>query len=310
MEYLLNTYNDGKSCVEKDVEIAKKLKNGLCTFEEVRQFIDEDDCVLSLSNWFVTNSTLGINNALCKVLKGIDEIVPMNERVKIGNQIFHLDAFVKKIPEELLDSLKIIFDRFDNNKKLGLDIVNIKKLLHIADVFNPACDVKSVWYYKFCVTTYLQRLYLQADSIPNAERLFQAAILLIKECKSNDDDEICNNLVVNDLIVKTYGRFCGIGKEHFQKHKTLCVYLFFQYLRDHQITEQERRFACFDIIKNFGRHCKNVYIDLIHLIDVLYLNSCNDEKKNSLFELMCVPLGEDIDVDCFYYVIDKINKQR
>ncbi|QCF61023.2 ac11 [Troides aeacus nucleopolyhedrovirus] len=297
-EYLSESYVNGMSCIQRDVTAMRLLKSGSCTFDEAVKMIDAGDCIESLSHWFSTSETMGIDDNVREVLEQIDALVPVSVRVQNGWQIFSLNNFEREISQDMLDCLQIILGRFECFMRNG-------KLLRIANVFNPNKDVVGFWYNKFCVVTYVHRIMYRSVPAELVPRLSQAVKKFIRLRKSDYNDRLHVDESYNcpRVIAEIYGRFCGIGKEHFSKHKLSCMHILFQYLRG-KTTLEEESFPCYSVIKDFGRQCKDVYKNLKDVFDLLHAHSMSDKDKNSLMDLLCVMDCEEIDVDCFYYIFE------
>lgn len=301
-EYLTESYVNGESCIEREIMAVRQLKYKECSFEDVRKTIDARDTVTCLSHWFNVGQMEGIASDVCDVLKRIDVLVPVAKRAESGWQIYNLDKFVNCIPDNIFDSLQPILGRFEHTIRDG-------KLLHIANVLNPTNNITGWWYNKFCVVTYIHRINNHTVPQKLTARLSEAVKKFIR-LEENDYDgqlHIGESYNCSQVMTEIYGRFCGIGKEHFYKHKMSSVHILFQYLRD-QITYDEKQFSCYSVIKDFGRQCKDVYKNLKNLIDSLYINCHTDKDKNALFDLLCLMDCEEIDVDCFYYIKKFLNK--
>ena len=107
-EYLSESYVNGMSCIERDVTAMRRLKSGSCTFDEAVKMIDAGDSIKSLSHWFSTSETMGIDDNVREVLEQIDAVVPVSVRVQNGWQIFSLNNFEREISQDMLDCLQII----------------------------------------------------------------------------------------------------------------------------------------------------------------------------------------------------------
>ncbi|AGA16166.1 hypothetical protein [Thysanoplusia orichalcea nucleopolyhedrovirus] len=294
-EYLTNSYTDGMSCIERDVIAVQRLKSGN-SFDDTIKIINDDASVSikSLSRWFSFGETVGVNDDVCRVLDQIDAAIPVNVRAKAGQQIFFLDNFKDQIDCHISDCLQIILGRFEHFMRNG-------KLLRLANVFNPNKDaVVGWWYNKFCVLTYVHRIMnnsVPTELLPRLSEAIKKFIFLNAKHQVDESDNCAH------VITQIYGRFCGIGKEHFKQHKSSCMHILFQYMRD-KITHKEEKFPCYKIIKDFGRQCKNVYKELKETIDHLHAYSVSDKDKNMLMDLLCVMNSEELDIDCFYFTFE------
>nr|AFS52016.1 DekiORF139 [Dendrolimus kikuchii nucleopolyhedrovirus] len=308
-EYLTQSYAaNASSCVERETAVARQLLLNECTFDAALKIIDAGNSIASLSRWYSEDSAAGIDSCVFEVLKEINASVSVDRRSAAGRRIFSIDQFFPTTTD-IADRLKRpVLDRF--LRLFRDDWTNLKS---IADALNPSQPFSGWWYNKFCVTTYIHRI--ANGAVPNAlsGRLSAVAKAHI-QLEENDYDG--NMIVINasncpDNIAQIYGRFCGIGKEHFSNHKMACVHILFQYLRG-TITHQEQKHCCYKIIKEFGMHCREVYdTPLRTLLDTLYINSHTDKGKNALFDVLCATSGDELDIDFFYYVVEDFmnNKQ-
>ncbi|UZE89806.1 hypothetical protein [Parapoynx stagnalis nucleopolyhedrovirus] len=306
-EFVTNSYVDKKSCIEYDIWSAKQLMQQSLTFDNAVKHIDALDSIRALTEWFNRGTKTKINDVVCSVLCEIDSIIPLAERIKKGRSIYELDEISK--PNEVVLHEKV--DRLCVILKCFVHHIFNSKLLYLSYVFNPSSDTFGWWYNKFCVTTYIFKIVNHYDSIP--QNIRNRLIKIIKEfvhCERQEGlvriDKFSN---CPEVLNNIYGRFCGIGKEDFNKHKVSCVYIFMQYLRDKVTDDERRNFECYEIIKDYGRQCKDVYTSNKDFIDTLFIHCDTDKYKNMLFDLLCVPDQEEIDVDCFYFIIEKfLNK--
>ncbi|ABL75956.1 Mv-ORF4 peptide [Maruca vitrata nucleopolyhedrovirus] len=298
-EYLSESYIDGASCIERDMTAMRRLKSGNCTFDEALKMIDARDSIESLSRWFSTNETMGIDYSVCEVLEQIDAAVPVDVRVQNGRQIFSLNDFEREISQDTLNCLQIILGRFEYFMRNG-------KLLRLANVFNPHNSTVGWWYNKFCVVTYMHRIMYRSVPAELLPRLSETVKKSLRDSKGDHDD--LESFNCPRVIAEIYGRFCGIGKEHFSKHKLSCMHILFQYLRG-KTTQEEKSFPCYKVIKNFGRQCKDVYENLKNVFDLLHAHCVSDKDKNALMDLLCVMDCEEIDIDCFYNIFESFIKK-
>ncbi|ANF29774.1 ORF-126 [Catopsilia pomona nucleopolyhedrovirus] len=304
-EYL---YTDGvasTSCIERDIDAAKRLikcdKNNSGYFDEALKSATIDcggDSADHLSQWYGTNEIANnVSDSVRVVLQQLNALIPMN--VRIGKQIFHLDNFNNdEDVNAAVDSLHIILDQF-------LHTVRDGKLLRIANVLNATTP--GWWYNKFCVMTYVHRV--NAGNVP-AELTMRLLSAITKFCTDN-----CDQINSPHCIAELYGKFCGIGKEHFCKHKMSCVHVLFEYLRNGDDNNSgygrnclNDKFSCHTIVKDFAKQCRDAYVSLKNEIDSLYINSNSDTDKNVLFDVLCTLDSEEIDMNCYYYVIENFKK--
>ncbi|USC25864.1 hypothetical protein [Palpita vitrealis nucleopolyhedrovirus] len=291
-EYLTEAYVDGMSCIERDVNTLRNLKTGKCGFDDAVKIIDSQECIANLSRWYVSGKMEGMHSTVCAVLNQIDAILSVEARAQVGQHIWSLNDFENKINPDMLNCLQIILGRFEHFVRNG-------QLMRIANVFNPNFEnVVGWWYNKFCVTTYVYRMLRDDDEILKS-RLTKVVKQYVHLRDGFYVDEMYNcPRIINELYV----RFCGIGKQHFNRHKTSCMYILFQYLRN-ETTQNEKDFICYRIIESFGKQCIDIYRDLKNLFDMLHVHAICDVDKNALMDLLCVD-NEEIDVDCFYYVFE------
>ncbi|AOT85598.1 cyun140 [Cyclophragma undans nucleopolyhedrovirus] len=300
-EYLTQSYVNANSCVEREVAVARQLLLDECTFDDALKIIDAGNSVASLSRWYKEggnkNCAVGIDSCVFEVLKEIDALVSVDRRSAAGWKIFSINQFFPTTID-IADRLKPTLDRFVRLIRDRSDLMNI------ADALNPSRPFSGWWYNKFCVITYIQKIATGTISGGLAERLSAVVKKHLQLQDNTCDDSVIVRSNCPDNIAQIYGRFCGIGKEHFSHHKLSCLHILFQYLRN-AITHKEQEHCCFRIIKDFGRHCQEIYnTPLKTLIDTIYIHSHTDKNKNALFDVLCATSGEELDIDCFYYVVE------
>ncbi|QDL57077.1 hypothetical protein QKQ66_gp145 [Dione juno nucleopolyhedrovirus] len=291
-EHLTDTYRGGVSCVRRDIATARCLNNNALCPDLARQLLDVDDAVARLSTWYRCGDADNLCDDVQRVLAAIDCRAPLNKRVAAGANIFALDA-IAEVPSDAADDLlTTILDRF-------MHFVRRNALARVADVFDPEIKADGWWYHKFCVLTYIHRISVGAVPVHLTARLQTSVQKFIQPDGENGYDG--NHAAA---MADVYGRFCGIGREHFAHHKMACMHILFQYLRG-DVTPADERHSCFGVIKNFGRHCRDTYADLRTHADALYIHATSDKQKNALFDLLCCVNGEDIDADCYNYIVNK-----
>ena len=286
-EHITNSYVNETSCVRRDIETARRLNNGELSFDDARRQLDLQEIAKRLTSWYHTGKIKGFCSEVESVLAEINSHAPLEMRAQAGASIFALDSL--KFPPNMTDSLQIIMGKF-------MHFVRGYALAHVANVFDPTIKLDGWWYNKFCVLTYMHRI--AHDTMP-AELRTRLQNVVTKYIKPEYDAS--NNALAMGNV---YGRFCGIGKDHFAQHKMNSVYIFFKYMRG-EVTHEDERFSCFNVIKNFGRHCKETYTDLQLQVDTLYSHALTDKQKNALFDLLCCNNASDIDVDCYDYIVKK-----
>ncbi|AJD09296.1 hypothetical protein [Condylorrhiza vestigialis mutiple nucleopolyhedrovirus] len=286
-EHITNTYVNKTSCVRRDIETARRLNNGEFSFDDARQQLDLEEIAKRLATWYHTGKIKGFCSEVESVLAEINRHAPLETRAQAGASIFALDSF--EFPPNITDSLQIIMGKF-------MHFVRGYALARVSNVFDPTIKLDGWWYNKFCVLTYMYRIIRNTVPAELTTRLQDVVTKYIKP----EYDESNNALAINNV----YGRFCGIGKDHFVQHKMSSVYIFFRYMRG-EMTHADERFSCFSVIKDFGRQCKETYTDLQLQIDTLYIYAMTDKQKNALFDLLCCNNASDIDVDCYDYIVKK-----
>ncbi|AUR45158.1 hypothetical protein Spob127 [Spilosoma obliqua nucleopolyhedrosis virus] len=287
-EYVTNAYVCEASCVRRDIATARCLNYGGISFDDARQVLEIGEVATCLSAWYRCGDTSGLCTDLQRALTTIDRFVPLDKRVAKGGDIYALDAFVADISNDVVDNLQGIIGRF-------IHFARCSALEHVAEVFDPTIKADGWWYHKFCVLTYMHRMI--AGSVP-VELTMRLQNSVTKYIRPNDEGNCA------PAIASVYGRFCGIGRYHFEHHKMTNTHLLFQYLRGEPANNKD--YPCY--IKDFGRHCKNTYADLKKHADTLYINATSDRKKNMLFDLLCCVNAEDIDTDCYDYIVNKFYK--
>lgn len=284
-EYLTDSYVRNESCVRRDIETARRLNKGALCFDLARQLLDTNEVAARLNMWYRWGDSWGLCHDIQNVLACIDRYAPLGKRT--GANIFALDTIVD-IPCDVLDGLQGILGRF-------MHFVRLNRLERLANVFDPVIKMDGWWYHKFCVLTYMHRII--KGSTPEGPRLREAVIKFIP----HDDEEDGN---CPSVMAQIYGRFCGIGKEHFAHHKMTSMHLLFQYMRN-DVAPTDERHPCFSVIKDFGRQCKDTYADLSTHADALYIHATTDKQKNMLFDLLCCVNASDIDCNCYDYIVKK-----
>nr|UIX56266.1 HycuOrf-141 hypothetical protein [Hyphantria cunea nucleopolyhedrovirus]UIX56412.1 HycuOrf-141 hypothetical protein [Hyphantria cunea nucleopolyhedrovirus] len=293
-EYITNVYVCGASCVRRDIATARCLNHGGISFDDARQLLEIGEVAACLSAWYRCGDTTGLCTDLQRALAVIDCFVPLAKRVaRSDTNIYALDAFVADIPNDVVDSLQSIIGRF-------IHFARCSELEHVAEVFDPTIKADGWWYHKFCVLTYMAQMI--AGSVP-AELTMRLQNSVTKYIRPNDEGNCA------PAMASVYGRFCGIGRDHFEHHKMTSTYLLFQYMRGEPASNYP------GYIKDFGRHCKSTYGDVGKHADTLYINATSDRKKNMLFDLLCCVNAADIDADCYDYIVTKfyenfVNKNK
>jgi hypothetical protein len=300
-EYENNSYVNGESFIELDILCAKKLIKHTLSFDEALKTIDASESAAALSQWYKKGTKEKINGVLDKLLDFMEQLPFSGKKVEGEDSIFALDALLSHHNDELnskMDELCVILTHFVNH-------CMTRKLLKLSYVFNPANQTHGWWYDKFCVTTYVFKIVKCAKAVPQTIR--NRVLKVAKDFIKSDDDMPLQPVQKHpEALRNIYVRFCGIGKEHFNKHKMVCVNMFMKYLRDKVTDEEKIKFDCYEIIEDYGRLCKDVYVSNREFIDSFYLRCHSDKEKNLLFHLLCVPDEDEIDINCFYYVFDKL----
>ncbi|AKN80671.1 hypothetical protein [Perigonia lusca single nucleopolyhedrovirus] len=305
-EYLAESSVDGVSCVRRDIETAHLFNAGKLTLDRARQQLDLGKTIASLSNWFRSN-TIETDNVSYEVRRVLDVLnekyAPLEKRKAAGSSIFDIDSF-ESVPQDFTDNLSIIMDRFYN-------FVNTNRLLHVANVFDPAMNnVVGWWYNKFCVLTYMHRI--AHNTVPK-ELSIRLKNVVIKHIRLTPNKYYPSMMIADDrdncatTMASVYGKFCGIGKEHFARHKTASLYVLFQCLRDN-VTAADEQFPAYVVIKDFARQCRDTYRDLQLYADSLYINCVTDKQKNNLLDLLCCVNDSYIDVECYDPVVLRFYK--
>ncbi|AGR57179.1 hypothetical protein [Choristoneura rosaceana nucleopolyhedrovirus] len=286
-EYLTDTYVNGTSCVRRDIATARCLNSGEFCFDQARRLLDLSEVADRLAAWYRCGNATGLCDDVKRALANIDRYAPLEKRVsKGGANIFALDS-IPDIPSDVLDDLQHIINDF-------MEFVYYNALERVANVFDPTIKADGWWYYKFCVVTYMHRI--TTGAVP-AELMMRLRNAVIKFVKPGDESNFA------PAMTYVYGRFSGIGREHFSRHKMSSMHILFQYMRN-DVTSADERHPSFNVIKNFGRQCRETYTDLRAHADALYIHATTDRQKNALFELLCCSHASDIDVDCYDYIVD------
>ncbi|AAC59010.1 unknown [Orgyia pseudotsugata multiple nucleopolyhedrovirus] len=286
-EHLTNTYVSNASCVRRDIATARCLNSGHLCFDVARQLLDVSEVAARLSAWFRCGDATGLCADMQRALADIDRHAPLARRVGRRANIFALDA-IADIPSDVTNNLQGIIGRF-------MHFPRCSGLARVADVFDPDIRADGWWYHKFCVLTYMHLVACGAVPAGSATRLRDA---VAKHIGPNDEGNCA------PAIAAVYGRFCAIGREHFAHHKTACMHILFQFMRN-DLTPADERHPCFGVIKDFGRQCKDTYTDLRTHADALYIHGTTDRQKNALFDLLCCVNASDIDADCYDCVVNK-----
>nr|AXE72179.1 hypothetical protein [Anticarsia gemmatalis multiple nucleopolyhedrovirus] len=286
-EYLINSYVNETSCVRRDIETARRLNSGELSFDDARRQLDLEEIAKRLTTWYHTGEMKSFCSEIQSVLAEINCHAPLEMRAQTGASIFALNSL--EFPPNMTDSLQMLIGRF-------MHFVRGYALTHVANVFDPTVKLNGWWYNKFCVLTYMYRII--CGTVP-AELFTRLQNVVTKYIKP-EYDESNNALAIGNV----YGRFCGIGKDHFAQHKMRCVYILFQYMRG-EVTYANERFPCFSVIKDFGRQCKETYRDIQLQVDILHSHAMTDKQKNALFDLLCCNNASNIDVDSYDYIVKK-----
>lgn len=286
-EYLTDNYVNNASCVRRDIAVARCLINGALSFDCARQLLDVSEVATRLMMWYRIGDSTGLCSEVQHTLSKINCYAPLEKRH--GVNIFALDK-VTEIPSDVVSNLQTVAQFLHFAHTSGIESV--------ADVFDPEIQANGWWYHKFCVLTYMYRIVKGAVPDNLVTRLSTVVTKFIRPYEGNNAQTIAN----------VYGRFCGIARDHFAHHKKSSVHILFQYMRGDLALSDERH-PSFNVIKDFGRHCKDTYTDLRMEFEVLLCDS-TDQQKNKLFELLCRVNAQDIDVDCYNYIVKKFYNNK
>ncbi|AAK85572.1 hypothetical protein [Epiphyas postvittana nucleopolyhedrovirus] len=287
-EHITNSYVGDVPWMHREIDTARQILSGALCVNDACHMLDLDNTKERLATWYKCGNTKGVCHEVYVVLKAIDALVPIDKRS--GGQFVDVDTFdtillniTNKLPEVLHQYLRFVY---------------YQKLEHVTDVFNPKSDTVGWWYNKFCVLTYMYRIINK--SVP-AELLTRLQKAVVEYIQPNAGDKYnCAEVMAN-----VYGRFCGIGKQHFAEHKTANMHIMFKSMRG-QTTMVDERYKSFSVIKDFSRHCKETYLDLKSHVDSLYINCTTDKQKNAMFDLLCCQSEQDLDVDCYDYIVNML----
>ncbi|ACO53572.1 unknown [Euproctis pseudoconspersa nucleopolyhedrovirus] len=301
-EHLTQSHVGNLSCIEREALAARRLLANEISPDDAAECIDAVKSVEKLTNWFSCGYySDDLDSKLISILKHIDNVLPLEIRNKKGRQIFFLDQFRNEIDDKTNICEKI-------NDLLKTKVYNFiihmctEKLTLVAATFRCVDDVgggEGWWYNKFCVLTYIKRISVGIQKKKHKSLVDDRLINVVRQTI----DEFGERYNCPKAVAILYGKFCGIGKNHFKVHRSASAYVLFNYLRDTAGRDDEK-FECYNTIVDFGKHIKDAYVCLKNCVDALYINSDTDSRKNAVFDLMCVMNDAELDIDCFWYIME------